>query len=349
LYTHYISAPVSGVIGKAVKRASKLAVIIPFFQREPGILARALESIRSQHIPDGWRVDVIVVDDASPCSADDETRQITFTGPVRLKVVRQDNGGVAAARNRGLDEARTDTSLIAFLDSDDIWPANHLARAIRALATGTDFYFTDNRRAGYHESCIRERAIETGKYIATARTKDGFLAIPPDRLLGLIIKEFPAQASTVVYKRSIAPALRFNTTLNAAGEDILFLCTLVAAASSAVFDPESCVECGAGLNMYFAKLSWNNPQCLPILVDQVIARRLIDRTVKLSAESRKRIDAEIKYSRRELGSHTAWSLTKFPARVPKPILRLIKKDAPAALMLPLDILAGAFSLLARKL
>ena len=93
-----------------------VSVIIPFYQREPGILTRALELIQLQQIPDGWRVEVIVVDDASPCPAINETRNMAFGEPVHLKVVGQENGGVAAARNRGLDEVSNETSLIAFLD-----------------------------------------------------------------------------------------------------------------------------------------------------------------------------------------------------------------------------------------
>lgn len=152
----------------------------------------------------------------------------------------------------------------------------------------------------------------------------------------------------MVYKRSIAADLRFSTTLKAAGEDLLFLCILVAAANNAAFDPDSCVECGAGLNMYFANFSWDSPKCLAIRVDQIIAHRLVDRMAKLSPENRKRNDAEVKYYRRELGFHTARSLLKYPARVPKPIMRLIKEDGPAAMMLPLDILHGAFSVVLRN-
>ena len=69
-----------------------------------------------------------------------KSRHLDCTEPLRLNVVRQKNGGVAAARNRGLEEADQTTTLIAFLDSDDIWPANHLARAIQALDNGIDFY-----------------------------------------------------------------------------------------------------------------------------------------------------------------------------------------------------------------
>src|SRR5262249_24211242 len=157
-----------------------VSVIIPFFQRNPGILTRALTSIQSQVIPDDWSVEVIIVDDASPCPADDEVRDLHLKEPLRLKVVRQENGGVAAARNRGLQEVAQSATLIAFLDSDDIWPVNHLAHAIQAFDSGFDLYFTDNRRPGYHMSYIAECAPETGRVIASARDKSGVVEIPAD-------------------------------------------------------------------------------------------------------------------------------------------------------------------------
>jgi succinoglycan biosynthesis protein ExoW len=58
----------------------ELAVIIPFFQHESGLLARALDSVASQHIPEGWSVEVIVVDDGSPRQAQDEARSVSFQG-----------------------------------------------------------------------------------------------------------------------------------------------------------------------------------------------------------------------------------------------------------------------------
>jgi succinoglycan biosynthesis protein ExoW len=199
----------------------RLAVIIPFFQRKPGILARALRSVGQQKIPDGWVVEVIVVDDGSPCPAEGEIGNLTFDGPLRLKVIKQEHGGVAAARNRALDEADKDTALIAFLDSDDTWPATHLQRMIRAL-TDYDFCFTDSRRIGHYESYLRQYASETGRYIALAEKKNDFSVIAPEQFVALMLKEFPAQASMVAYKLSIAPHLRFDTRLKAAGEDLLF-------------------------------------------------------------------------------------------------------------------------------
>ena len=90
-------------------------------------------------------------------------------------------------------------------------------------------------------------------------------------MVGLIVKEFPTQASTVVYKRNMAPNLRFNTKLKAAGEDVLFFSMLAATASRIGFDLDNCIECGNGVNMYFGNFEWDSSKCLAIRVDQVLA------------------------------------------------------------------------------
>ena len=319
-----------------------ISVVIPFFQRDPGILTRALNSIQSQDVPDDWAVEVIVVDDASPCPAQDEVDALHLKEPLRLKVIRQQNGGVAAARNRGLDEVDPSATVIAFLDSDDIWPANHLAHAIQALNNGFDFYFTDNRRAGHHGSYIAHCAPETGGIVAHAQQKAGVVEIPVDQIVGLIVKEFPTQASTVVYKRKVAAELRFNTTLKTAGEDVLFFSMLASKAKRIGFDLEGCVECGSGVNIYFGNFEWDSPKCMAIRVDQVRAHRLIGKLVSLSPESKKRSDAEVMSCRRELAFQTMRNLMKYPARVPKEIFRLIRSDPGAAIVLPSDLIRVAF-------
>ena len=73
-------------------------------------------------------------------------------------------------------------------------------------------------------------------------------------MLGLTLNEFPSQASTVVYRRSINDGLRFDTDLKASGEDVLFLTCLVASATRVCFDLDSMLECGEGVNMYFSNL-----------------------------------------------------------------------------------------------
>jgi glycosyltransferase involved in cell wall biosynthesis len=67
---------------------------------------------------------LIVVDDGSS----DETPQMLLGYGSALRMLRQDNRGVSAARNAGIAAARGE--LIAFLDSDDIWLPGKLARQV---------------------------------------------------------------------------------------------------------------------------------------------------------------------------------------------------------------------------
>jgi glycosyltransferase involved in cell wall biosynthesis len=98
----------------------QISVVIPSFNRKH-TLARALLSIVDQTSA----VDeIIVVDDGS---TDGSSRFIEQQFP-QVKLIQQQNQGVSAARNRGIEAARHDW--IALLDSDDSWFA-HKIFAIR--------------------------------------------------------------------------------------------------------------------------------------------------------------------------------------------------------------------------
>ena len=88
-----------------MKTAARIAVIIPFYQSEPGILARALDSIRAQVLPPGVRLQVIVVDDASPVPAMAEMAGYDDDDRITWRSIRQDNAGPGGARNTGLGYA----------------------------------------------------------------------------------------------------------------------------------------------------------------------------------------------------------------------------------------------------
>jgi hypothetical protein len=70
-------------------------------------------------------LELVVVDDGST----DRTATIAEAYGAPVRVVRQENRGVAAARNRGVEESSGE--LIAFCDADDILLARHLERLVR--------------------------------------------------------------------------------------------------------------------------------------------------------------------------------------------------------------------------
>jgi glycosyltransferase involved in cell wall biosynthesis len=98
----------------------QVSVIIPTYNRA-GCLREAVDSVLSQEFS-GF--ELIVVDDGST----DETPQLLREYGDSIRVLRQENRGVSAARNAGIASGRGE--LIAFLDSDDIWLPGKLARQV---------------------------------------------------------------------------------------------------------------------------------------------------------------------------------------------------------------------------
>ena len=100
-----------------MKTVPKLSVIVPVYNVEK-YLRRCLDSILNQSLTD---LELIVIDDGSP----DTCSQICdeyANKDSRVIVVHQDNKGVSAARNKGLDLAKGEW--ITFVDSDDFLEEN---------------------------------------------------------------------------------------------------------------------------------------------------------------------------------------------------------------------------------
>lgn len=105
-----------------------VSVVIPAYNRA-ATLRRALGSVTDQsRRPD----EVIVVDDGST----DGTDTIVESGFPGVRLIRQANRGVSAARNRGIATATGEW--IAFLDSDDEWKPDKLEKQLAALAAFPD-------------------------------------------------------------------------------------------------------------------------------------------------------------------------------------------------------------------
>lgn len=89
----------------------QISVIIPSFNRIR-TLVRAIESVLNQH---STVDEIIIVDDGS----EDDTAALVSQDYPNIKLIRQTNQGVSAARNTGIRQARFEW--IALLDSDDSW------------------------------------------------------------------------------------------------------------------------------------------------------------------------------------------------------------------------------------
>ncbi len=87
-------------------------------------LAEALDSILGQTHP---VAEIVVVDDGST----DDTPSVIAAYSDRIRATRQENAGPATARNTGLGLVGGD--LVAFLDADDIWLPDKLARQVARL------------------------------------------------------------------------------------------------------------------------------------------------------------------------------------------------------------------------
>ena len=109
----------------------KVSVVIPTYNRI-NLLERAVNSVIRQTKN---AFEIIVVDDGS----DDNSSEMVKQKFGSVILVRQENGGVSAARNRGIEISKGDW--IALLDSDDEWKPNKLEKQINALSEDPDYFF----------------------------------------------------------------------------------------------------------------------------------------------------------------------------------------------------------------
>ncbi len=110
-------------VGSGAARAPLVSVVIPCFE-QARFLADALDSVVEQTYP---HLEIVVVDDGSS----DRTSEVAAQIP-GVRCVRQDNAGLAAARNAGIRHSNGD--LLIFLDADDLLLPDAVETALEALA-----------------------------------------------------------------------------------------------------------------------------------------------------------------------------------------------------------------------
>ncbi len=106
---------------------SAISVIIPTYNREK-LLPRCIESVLNQTFTD---FEVIIVDDGSK-DASEEIYNSYAQKDSRIKIIKQPNGGVTAARANGVKNASGEW--ICFIDSDDYIPNDSLSNLYKDVS-----------------------------------------------------------------------------------------------------------------------------------------------------------------------------------------------------------------------
>lgn len=106
----------------------KLSVIIASYNHQDYI-AETLKSLEEQTFQD---FEIIIVDDGST----DKTTEVAKNAQSRAQIYTQENQGVVAARNRGIDLAKG--KYICFVDSDDVVLPQRFAKQVALLDTDTN-------------------------------------------------------------------------------------------------------------------------------------------------------------------------------------------------------------------
>ncbi|NAZ75182.1 glycosyltransferase [Kineococcus sp. T13] len=151
--------------------AGRIAVVIPAYQAA-ATLPETLRSLQAQTRGD-WVA--VVVDDGSTDGTGAVAEQL---GDPRVRVVRRPNGGIAAARNTGLDELPASARYVTFLDADDVLLPHALAALSAALEAhpGTEFV-----HALAETVDVQGRLLDEGGWPAFMRQRwavDGWRFVP---------------------------------------------------------------------------------------------------------------------------------------------------------------------------
>lgn len=117
-----------------------VSVIVPVYNAED-FMRETLDSILSQTYRD---IEIICIDDMSKDSSRDIINDYAKKYDNVVPLLLEENGGVANARNKGIEKARG--RYIAFLDSDDIWLEDKIEKQIKFMNENNySFTFTGYR------------------------------------------------------------------------------------------------------------------------------------------------------------------------------------------------------------
>jgi succinoglycan biosynthesis protein ExoW len=260
-----------------------VTVIVPYYQRSAGLLARAVRSILSQEV--AIRRRIVVVDDGSPLPAHAELAGLARDERAAVEIVRQKNAGPAGARNAGLHRVADDCRYVAFLDSDDRWTPGHLGRALEALEQDASVFFSNCAYADGPTDVFARVGFRADAGAPAAASR-----LPARDLFELVLSaNNPVRLPTLVYCYPQHRTVRFIDQLWM-GEDLAFMLDLAVSSARCAFSEEiGCVfETGGGraVNIYDSA-GWGSPRAVWRAGEELRFRKLVARRHVLDQELRR--------------------------------------------------------------
>lgn len=164
-----------------------VSVVIPVFNSE-NTIALTIESVINQTYS---HFEIVLVDDGST----DKSSVIMSRFMSQVKIIHQENLGVSLARNTGWKASQG--SLIAFIDSDDLWLPNKLEEQVNLIQVDSSlgFVFCD----AYVEDEISGNT-SIWRALKESFSSDDFLENPGIALI-------PVASGTLLIRRSILEAV----------------------------------------------------------------------------------------------------------------------------------------------
>src|SRR5690554_5614456 len=172
-----------------------VSVIIPTYNRADKV-GDAIRSVLNQTYSN---IQILVVDDGSS----DRTRECVTKFP-QVEYIRQDHTGQAAARNNGLKNSRG--SIIANLDSDDLWEPHFLMNCVRKLEDEQlDFVFAnwiqDSDIGKPWDYLINDPTLKPLLH----RIENDWVNLENADLRDLYLKACPSPSSSTIIRKSSIP------------------------------------------------------------------------------------------------------------------------------------------------
>jgi len=178
----------------------KVSVIIPVYKVEKYI-ASAIQSVLQQSYQN---FELLIIDDGSPDRSIEICQKFIDD---RIKIIRQQNRGVCAARNTGIRHAQGE--YLAFLDGDDIWLPDKLEKHVEHLEIAAAVGVSFSRSA-----LIDEAGLSLGTYLMPK-----LKGITPASLL---LDNAVGNGSTPVIRRQAFEEIKYQDNLYGTVEDYYF-------------------------------------------------------------------------------------------------------------------------------